>query len=363
MSETRESSLAQIQDFPKVDLHRHLLGSARPETLWELSQKYDLDAGRKQLDEFKRAVVHQVPPRNLSEYIRPWRLFREVIRTPDDVRRIALEAAADARLDGVRYVEFRSSLSGMPVTDGGAPQTRIPAKEYLQAIRDGFSDVPGVACRLVASVMRHAAGAAGPALARKYADSFLDAVTRFGDGLIVGLDLTGIESGWPAGLFKDFFAEARSLGLPVTIHAGETEGPEEVWAAIDELGASRIGHGTSAPTDARLVEELIKRRIVLEVSPTSGWLVGRLPDRRRHPVIECVPPLPYVICTDNPTLNASTQSHELYLAAQIAGVEAESFLQAQLDRASQAAFAPAALAAALECDGVEEKRSIQNSRA
>jgi adenosine deaminase len=360
MSTPTELPLAEIRDFPKIDLHRHLLGSARPETLWELARKYDIDQGRKPFDEFKRTVVHQVPPRNLSEYIRPWRLFREVIRTPDDVRRIAFEAAADARLDGVRYVEFRSSLSGMPVTDGGAPQTRIPVKEYLHAIRDAFCEVPGVVCRLVASVMRHAAGAATPALARKYADSFLEAVIRFGDGLIVGVDLTGLESGWPASLFKDLFAEARALGLPVTIHAGETEGPEEVWAAIDELGASRIGHGTSAPTDARLVEELIKRRIVLEVSPTSGWLVGRLTDRHRHPVIECMPRIPYVICTDNPILNASTHSHELYLAAQISRVETKLFLQAQFDLASQAAFAPAALAAALKCDGGEEKSNIQN---
>jgi adenosine deaminase len=206
--------------------------------------------------------------------------------------------------------------------------------------------------------MRHATGAAEPALARTYADRFLDAVLRFGDGLVVGVDLTGLESGWPASLFNHFFAEARSVGLPVTIHAGETEGPEEVWAAIDELGASRIGHGTSAPTDARLVEELIRRRVVLEVCPTSSWLIGRITDKRRHPVIECVPPIPYVICTDNPTLNASTHSHELYLAAQVSGMETESFLRMQFDLASQAAFAPDALTAALKSDSRQEKRNL-----
>lgn len=363
MSNNPELSLAEIQDFPKIDLHRHLLGAARPETLWELSRKYNLDAGRKPLDEFKRAVVHRMPPRDLSEYIRPWELFREVIRTPEDVRRIAFESATDAVYDGVRYVEFRSSLSGMLITDGDAPQTRIPADEYLHAIRDGFSQISGAVCRLVASVPRHAVGPAEPALVRKYADGFLDVVARFGDELVVGVDLTGIESGWPAGLFKDFFAQARSMGLPVTIHAGETEGPEEIWAAIDELGASRIGHGTSAPMDARLVEELIKREVILEVCPTAGWLIGRLKERHRHPVIDCIPPVPYVICTDNPTLNASTHSHELHLAAHISGVETESFLQSQFNLASQAVFAPTALAAVLGCGGWEEERDIQNYRA
>lgn len=343
MSTTSEPSLTEIRDFPKIDLHRHLLGSARPETLWELSRKYGLDAGRKPFDEFKRTVVHLAPARDLPEYIRPWKLFREVVRSPEDVRRIALESAVDARLDGVRYVEFRSSLSGLPVTDGGAPQTRIPPNEYLHAIREAFAEAVGIECRLVASVTRHAAGTAGPPLVQKYADKFMDAVVRFGGGLVVGVDLTGIESGWPASLFNDFFAEARSMGLPVTVHAGETEGPEEVWAAINELGASRIGHGTSAPDDARLVEELIRRKVVLEVCPTAGWLIGRLKERRRHPVINCIPPIPYVICTDNPTLNASTHSRELQLAAQISGQEIEPFLRSQFRLASRAAFAPAAL--------------------
>jgi adenosine deaminase len=146
---------------------------------------------------------------------------------------------------------------------------------------------------------------------------------------------------------KDFFSEARSLGFPITIHAGETEGPEEIWAAIDELGASRIGHGTSAPRDAKLVEELIKRKVVLEVCPTVGWLIGSFKERYRHPVIDCIPPIPYVICTDNPTLNALTLSQDLHLAAQMASVEIESFLQSQFHLASQVAFAPTALAATI----------------
>jgi aminodeoxyfutalosine deaminase len=145
-------------------------------------------------------------------------------------------------------------------------------------------------------------------------------------------------------LFRGFFAEARAAGLPATIHAGETEGPEEIWAAIDELGASRIGHGTSAVNDARLVRELIRRGIVLEVCPTAGWLTGRLKDRRRHPVIECESPIPYAICTDNPTLNGSVLSQELLLAAR--ADDPEEFCRRQLRLARRAAFAPGVVPAA-----------------
>src|SRR3989442_1684974 len=108
----RDSSGPGAQRFPRVDLHRHLLGSARLETLWQLAHKYDLDVGRRPFDEFQEAIVHRVRPRDLEQYIRPWTLFREVVREPEDVRRIAHEAAQDARLDGVCYVEFRSSLPG-----------------------------------------------------------------------------------------------------------------------------------------------------------------------------------------------------------------------------------------------------------
>ncbi len=357
---TTELSSVEIRDYPKIDLHRHLLGSARPETLWELARKYNLEIGREQFVEFRNAVVHRARPGDLPRYLRPWKRFREVIREPDDVRRIALEAATDARLDGVRYVEFRSSLPGMPITDGDAPQTRIPANEYLHAIQDGFAEVPSVVCRLVVSVTRHAVGPAEPALVRQYSARFFEALTTFRNGLVVGIDLTGVESGWPAIVFKSIFSQASSLGFPITIHAGETEGPEEIWAALDELGASRIGHGTSAPRDAKFVEELIKRKVVLEVCPTVGWLIGSFKERYRHPVIDCVPRLPYVICTDNPTLNALTLSEDLRLAAQMAGVEIESFLRSQFHLASQAAFAPDALATAVRSDSWQQRIENQD---
>ena len=298
----------------------------------------------KSLDEFQRLLVHHAPTRDLSGYISPWKLFRDIIQKPDDIRRIALEAAMDAHLDGVLYVEFRSSLPGMPITDQNGPQTRIPTDEYLDAISSAFSKVTGLKCRLVVSIPRHAVGPARPALILKYLNRFFEVVANFRNRLVVGVDLSGIESGWPAALFKDFFSEARLIGLPITIHAGETEGPSEIWSAIDQLGASRIGHGTSAPKDPVLVEELIRRRVVLEVCPTTGWLSGGLKRRARHPVINCNRPIPYVICTDNPTLNATTLSRELYLAAEIAGVDTESFFQSQFLLASQAAFSPTGVA-------------------
>lgn len=334
--------LVDLRSSAKIDLHRHLLGSARPETLWELARFHDVPWGRKSLIEFRNAVVHESRPRTLEKYIAPWGVFRNLVQSAEDIRRIAFEAATDAQRDGVRYVEFRTSLPGLPITDGDAPQTRIRPVEFLRAIDDAFSQTPGIVCRVVASITRHAFGPAPTSAKRAYAEEFFNIVEQFRE-LIVGMDLSGLETGWPSRSFKELFAPARAMKLPITIHAGETEGPDEVWAAIDDLGASRIGHGTSAPKDRVLVEELIRRHIILEVCPTASWLVGTIKERYRHPVIDCDLPIPYVICTDNPTLNASTLSHEIGIGARIANQDARSFAGEQFLQATSAVFAPSAL--------------------
>ena len=89
--------LREIQGLPKIDLHRHLLGSVRPETLWDLCRKYHVQQGQTTLAEFQTEVVHREQPLDLADYIRPWKLFREVIREPDDIRRIARSSSAARR--------------------------------------------------------------------------------------------------------------------------------------------------------------------------------------------------------------------------------------------------------------------------
>src|SRR5688500_18107920 len=91
---------AALARSAKVDLHRHLLGSARPTTLWSLARKHEVGLSQSTLREFRNAVVHGMTPGSLRGYIAPWEIFRAVVQRPEDVHRIALEAAADAAADG-----------------------------------------------------------------------------------------------------------------------------------------------------------------------------------------------------------------------------------------------------------------------
>src|SRR5687768_4876984 len=110
MTNISDLSLIDIRDFPKIDLHRHLLGSVRPGTVWKLCQRYNVKLQYGSIEEFTEAIAQQISSGGLLQYIQPWQLLREIVRQPEDIRRIAREAAIDARRDGVVYVEFRNSL-------------------------------------------------------------------------------------------------------------------------------------------------------------------------------------------------------------------------------------------------------------
>jgi len=345
---------SEIHRLPKIDLHRHLLGSVRVETLWELCQKYGVPSNLRSRGALIEAIVHRKPVLDLGQYINPWTVFRQLIRTPEEVCRIAREAATDARRDGVTYVEFRVSLTGMELPHGGAPQAEIATDEYLDAIRQGFAQECSTVCRLVISLPRHIVGPAKPVVIDAYTEKFFSTIEKFRDQFIVGVDLTGIETGWPASLFTNFFKRARALAFPVTIHAGETEGPQEIWTAIDELGATRIGHGTSAWADPSLVAALVKRGIALEVCPTTSRMLNNGKNGATHPIIESGLPIPYVICTDNPTVNDTTMSNELWIAARMSQTPPEVFIQSQFELARRAAFSPIVISATDDpCDDAE----------
>jgi aminodeoxyfutalosine deaminase len=102
---------------------------------------------------------------------------------------------------------------------------------------------------------------------------------------IVGIGIGGDEARGPADQFKELYAEAREAGLRLTAHAGESVGPESIWAALN-IGAERIGHALAAQQDVELMDVLAERQIPLELNVTSNLKTGCCAEMERHPVKE-----------------------------------------------------------------------------
>lgn len=347
-----------ISGSAKIDLHRHLSGSIRIETIYDLARKHTLPVPRPPI--LRRQLVLHEPVDGLGRYIRPrWGTIHQVVQDVDDVHRIAMEATIDAAADGVRYVEFRVSPPGLPLPNY-LRQHREPFsdKAYLDAVQAGFTDAQslcGTIARLILTVPRNFIGPMRRSDLCKYADALVSTAELYRDTLVVGIDLAGIEASFPASRFAPIFQAARAARIPVTIHAGETQGPEEVRSAIDELGAARIGHGVAIAKDPALLQKVIRCGVTVEICPTSNWLVG-LFEPPHHPLLPLLSAgLDGVVCTDNPTICDTTLTREMFVVARALQADIRTFTTTQLMSARAAAFAPlqlleSALAAATPHD-------------
>jgi adenosine deaminase len=144
---------------------------------------------------------------------------------------------------------------------------------------------------------------------------------------LIGLDLAGNEREFPCRLFENAFRRAKKAGARITIHAGEDSGPENMWEAIELLGAERIGHGLSSVEDPTLLEHLAKNRICLEMCPSSNWITQATRRLESHPLPRVLEAgVPVSINTDDPGIFAVTLPHELKVAREKIGLT-----QAQID--------------------------------
>jgi adenosine deaminase len=141
--------------------------------------------------------------------------------------------------------------------------------------------------------------------------------TKWSGKGVAAIDIGGDEANFPAALFRDVFALAKDAGLQLTAHAGEAAGPESVWAAIHDLGVTRIGHGIRSIEDERLVAYERDNAITLEVCPTSNVKTGVVPDFPRHPLRRLFDAgVPVTVSSDDPAMFGTSITHEYAVAAE-----------------------------------------------
>jgi adenosine deaminase len=315
------SGLSMIDPtLPFIDLHRHLDGSFRLETILELGKQHGVKLPGATVEELRPHVQVMEPQPGLMAFLDKMLWLTRVLADGEACRRIARENVEDAKSEGIDYLELRFSPWFMAEPNGLDPREVIEG--VVQGITEGVA-ATGLRVNLIGILSR----TYGAEIAMKELDALLAYRDHF-----VALDLAGDEANYPAPLFVDHFAKGREAGWRITIHAGEAGGPQSVWDAVKLLGAERIGHCTRALEDPALVDFLRERQIPIEANLTSNVHTSTVPDLARHPLPQMLARgLVASINSDDPGISAIDLRHEFEIAAPTAGLSQGQIRQAQIN--------------------------------
>jgi adenosine deaminase len=313
-------------NFPFIDLHRHLEGCIRLETVLDLSRKHGLSLPARDMDGLKQHLQITEPQPGVMAFIEKMHWRVRVLVDYEACYRAAYENVVDAHSEGLDYLELRFSPWYMAEPHGLDPEG------IVEAVAGGIAagcEQTGLAVKLIGILSR----TYGPEVAAMELDSLL----RHRDRL-VGLDLAGDEANFPGELFVQHLRRARETGLRITIHAGEASGPESIWQALRDLGAERIGHAVRAVEDPALMDTLASRRTGIEANLTSNVQTSTVPDYPSHPLREFLERgLLATINSDDPGVSGIDLDYEYQVAAPAAGLSQEQ-IQAAQRNALEAAF-------------------------
>jgi adenosine deaminase len=306
--------------LPFIDLHRHLDGSVRLETILDLAQQHNVKLPATTVEELRPHVQVTEPQPGLMAFIGKMLWMTRVLVDGEACRRVARENVEDAKAEGIDYLELRFSPWFMAEPNGLDPREVIEG--VVQGIAEGV-EATGVRVNLIGILSR----TYGAEIAHQELEALLAYRQHF-----VALDLAGDEANFPAPLFVEHFAKGRDAGWRITIHAGEAGGPQSVWDAVQLLGAERIGHCTRALEDPKLTEFLVANRIPIEANLTSNVHTSTVPDLASHPLRRMMERgLVASINTDDPVVSGIDLRHEYEVAAPAAGLSAAQIRQAQIN--------------------------------
>ncbi len=322
-----------LLNLPLADLHRHFDGSLRPQTLWELSKKYYSAVPGLDYDAFRHYLQWDPSQdRTLLDYLDKFHVPLQYTQFYDNIKRMAYEIAEDAHREGVRLLELRIN----PLIHRRAGLT---TRQVIHATRKGLSlfgqSHPEFRAGIIVIAMRSHGGNMAKILLREVIGEKEEYHAGVG---VVGFDIAGPESPFPPVLFTEAYALAERMGLRKTVHAGESEGPERIWEAVEKLGPDRIGHGTSAGQDPELIRRLARDGIYVEVCLSSNVQTGAVARLEDHPLPKFLDAgVKVALCTDNPTVSATTLTQEYEIAMTTFGL-GEPDILALVEMASAGAF-------------------------
>jgi adenosine deaminase len=317
---------AYLRALPKVELHVHLEGSIRPETLLKLAQRNSVPLPADTLDGLREWYTF----RDFPHFVDIYMTIARCLRTVEDIELVTREflqgqAAQNILHSEVTYTAFTQLI-----------QRELPLDDQLAAInraRRWGKEELGVTMLVIVDIVRERDSAAEALMIAEWA------IRAHGNG-VGALGLGGFENGHPPEKFTRAFDRAREAGLPCILHAGETGGAESIWGALRAGRSVRIGHGVRCLEDAALVTHLRETQIPLEVCPSSNVCLGVAPSWAEHPLPRLMAAGLYVtLNSDDPPMFSTTLNDEYVRAAQTFGWEAETFERLSLN-AVRAALLP-----------------------
>ncbi len=315
-----------LRRWPKAELHVHLDGCVRPATMLELAkaQRVRLPA---ETPEALAAALTVKGARSLEEYLTKYQYTLAVLQTAAALERVAYEFVLDVAAENVRYVEVRYS-----------PLLHRPALTLVQAIEAPLRGIKraeaetGTKVGLIVCGIRTRPAAESLELARAAVD--------YRTAGLVAFDLAGAERGHPAREHRDAFAHAAQHGLACTCHAGEGDGAASIREALHVCGAQRIGHGTRLQEDPALLEEVVARRIPLEMCLTSNLHTHTVAAIAEHPFRGYLERGVQVsLNTDGRLMDGISLTDEYFLAHSTLGLTREQLARVVLN-ACESAFLP-----------------------
>ena len=302
----------RLRRLPKVELHRHLDGSVRPGTIWEIAQEHGIPVGCGSREELERSAVIRAPMKNLDSVLARFATQQAVLCSREAVSRVTFENVEDAWRDGVKLLELRfapayiaegKSLSNDDIIDGVLDgmlraMAAWPIEVGLIGILPRSFPIERNVQATEALVRWRMSGAPGAER-------------------ICGFDLADREADFDPALFAPLVERAREAGMGITIHSGEETDARHIATALDVYRPSRIGHGIRCWGDHEVMRRLIEREVLLEVCPTSNWITSAVPSLAAHPLPGLLRAgVPVCLNSDDPNLFGIDLVNEYEVCAQ-----------------------------------------------
>ena len=283
-----------------TELHLHLDGSLRPETVWELAKEQGIRLPAESAEEVKYKMEVPEDCRTLEEYLERFDLPLLVLQRADAIERVTYELVEDLAKEGVDYAEIR--FAPQLSVNGGLTQDEV-VEAAIRGAERGMKTYPEIRVGLILCCMR---GADNEALNMQTVET----AKKYLGPVVCAVDIAGAESLFPTENFAPVFAKVREYGIPMTIHAGEAAGPDSMKTALS-LGTKRIGHGVAAINDPELIRRLIDENVTLEVCVTSNYHTKVVPAIEMHPIHKLLDEGVHVtVNSDNRTCSRTTLQKE-----------------------------------------------------